>query len=221
MKRIKLFAYLAVIAAALTFVGCTNCENELTCVNGGEWNKTDCSCDCPAGYGGDDCSTITSCDAGGGVDCGVNATCDLENGVAVCFCDTGYEPASANASGCAVESRAKLLGSYTLIDDGCVPDTESYTSTLSSSASAVQTFVIQNFVGFDQNELIKADMIDTIHFVIPMQNGLEGRKYQGFAATGESWHGTYDKTNARINFNYTVTYADNTSESCNSIMQKN
>lgn len=78
-----------------------------------------------------------------------------------CICATGYE-----GTDCGTEMRTKFLGNYSILD-GCYPGTP-YTSTISTSADAVNKVAISNILGNTLNGTAKATISGT-SITIPNQ----------------------------------------------------
>ncbi len=133
------------------------------------------------------------------VDCGVNGAC-FEG---VCVCNIGYEGAA-----CAEEWATKFLGSY-LGKDVCGPDTYNLTqpaviTRLSESKIRISNFGgFQSFIDADINlesaGSTTAQLIEFTNFTDPAQ-----RKFTGTAKISGN----------KLTGSYTVTYSDNTSDSC-------
>ncbi len=131
------------------------------------------------------------------VDCGVNGTC-FEGG---CVCNEGFE-----GSACADEWATKFLGTYTG-SDNCGGALTKPVAVTRLSGTSIR---VSNFGGFDsyldvniKKATAGADTADLIEFTNATDPS--GRKFTGTGTlSGNS-----------LSVNYTVTYSDGTSETCN------
>lgn len=176
MKKINLLLIALVSTMAITTMNsCTDPCKDVTCENGGTCNDEGL-CECADNYFGESCET--NC---------VNGT--YESGT--CGCDAGYE-----GDACDVESREKMIGTYSG-SDACSTTgaTASYTSTVaSSSASADGILVTGLWDGFFINTISATVNGDAI--TIPNQEP----DSDGYTIEGS---GTY--TDGSISWSFTVT----------------
>ena len=155
----------------------------------------------------DECDDIT-CENGGTCDEG-DCTCTANyfgerctdlcvNGTyasGTCACDAGYE-----GDGCDTESRSNWVGNFNA-DDNCG---FTYANTISNGTN-VDEISISDFAGFD-NATITAQITTPTTITIDQQTDAAGRAFVG--------SGTLSSTGNTVTISYTVTFSDNTSETC-------
>jgi|SRR5690606_5316460 len=146
--------------------------------------------------------TLTSCDDDPckDVECGANGTCFD----GVCQCNEGYE-----GTNCELEWTAKFLGSYN-VEDVCTgenPGTYLYETTISKVDD--MTLRISNFAGFNQSlnvtvsrETASSSTADKISFTNVTD------------ASNRVFNGEGTISGSTITITYTVTFSDNTEDSC-------
>ena len=110
MKRILNVWAAAFVVLTLMFTvqSCTDepCD-DVTCFNGGIC--VDGTCDCPAGFGGTDCSAVTDPCLANNVTCLNGGTCDTNGN---CDCPAGFVGDS-----CETELRAEFIGAWPSSED--------------------------------------------------------------------------------------------------------
>ncbi|MBK9336044.1 MAG: hypothetical protein IPM98_05465 [Lewinellaceae bacterium] len=126
------------------------------------------------------------------VDCGVNGTC-FEG---VCACNDGFE-----GDACEIEWAAKFVGSY-LGSDICAGVTYNLTKPAVVTRVTESSVRISNFGGFDS--LLDANIEDGNKLTFTNYTDPASRKFTGTAQINGN----------TISGSYTVTYSDNTTESC-------
>lgn len=165
MIKFNFFRYamvlVALVSATVLFTGCPNSECDgVECLNGGKCvvNNGIAECDCADGYSGPACENYDAC---WNIECDKNANSQFTPESPVyntvskaceCFCQTGYE-----GDQCDKEMRAKFLGSYKMSDE-CNSGTYVNNVTVTTSAGAVNEFVINNFTGL-QGSAVKATIL--------------------------------------------------------------
>jgi hypothetical protein len=107
-----------------------------------------------------------------------------------------------------------LLGTYSVVES-CGG---SYTQSITQSASATSSIQFSNLGNFTDPAVVTASYSKNSNgtYSVAFTNAADasGRKFTGTGLTT-------DNTNKILNVSYTVTYTDNTTESCTSVMSKN
>lgn len=217
----KNFNFAKVMALVLMCVGmffaqsCTDNCDSVTCQNGG--TCTDGLCDCPTGFGGDNCENAIACSV---VTCGTNASCEVDatSGIAECYCNAGYETDAAGE--CTVQIRNRYTGggitNYNAQNDVCTTGTFQYTVKMyNNSGDATNTkFIIEGFGGFDSPVInLEAVVKDITHFeVLEQLSG--GRTIKGTST------GTIDTVTHNVAISYNIKFADNTTDDCTVLFKR-
>lgn len=133
------------------------------------------------------------------VDCGANGTC-FEG---ACVCNVGYE-----GDACGVEWATKFLGSY-LGSDNCNGTVFNLTKPAVVTRVSESKIRISNFGGFDS--ILDAD----IELASSSATTAEKISFTNYAdPAGRKFTGTGEINGNTLSGTYTVTYSDNTSETC-------
>ncbi len=189
MKARKLLLAMMTIASVMLFNACEEdpCK-DVTCSSNGTPVESlgSCSCDCDetttSGYYGNDCESHLTCLNGGTFVTG-----------GTCTCLTGYEGDS-----CQIESRAKFLGTFSVVDACSASGGASYTSIVAESGAAIDRVLISNFWDSFTNSVIGTINGSTITIATQEPDG------DGFTVTG-----TGTISGNIITMNYSVTDTSN------------
>ncbi len=204
---------MTIISSMLYFQSCDNTCDSIECQNGG--SCTDGACDCPAGFGGDNCETFLTCDVLSPL-CPANSTSDVDGGEAACFCNAGYEGASCDTLTRQFYTNGNTL--YTPLDVCTVGgpvtpgQTFTYNAVKFSNGATADEFVMENFGGFDTpviNVKGKISGLNTFTVASQTQTGW------GLTVKGQdNTNGTLNRTINKVTLPYQITYDDASVDKC-------
>ena len=206
---------LVLMCAGMSFAqSCTNDCDSVSCLNGG--TCTDGVCDCPTGFGGDLCENAIACSV---VTCGTNASCEVDatSGIAECYCNDGYETDAAGD--CTVQIRNRYTNggtvNYTANQDVCTSGSYNYSAKMYND-SDVTKFVIEGLGGFDAPVITpKATVKDITKFELSEQT----QANWGLTVKGTAL-GSVDTTTNNVALSYNVKFADNTTDDCTVLLDR-
>ena len=212
VTKFLMFA-ITVIGSMLYFQSCDNSCDSVDCQNGG--TCTDGACDCPSGFGGDNCETYLTCDVLSPL-CPANSSCDVENGEASCFCNAGYEGASCDTLTRSLYTNGNTL--YIPLDvctvGGPVTPGQSFTysAVKFSNGSTADEFIMEGFGGFDTPVInVKGKITGLNTFTVASQTqagwGLS-------VASQANTNGALNRATNKVTLPYKITYDDNTTDVC-------
>lgn len=135
------------------------------------------------------------------VDCGTSGTCTE----GICVCDTGYEQDSLGA--CNVEWSAKFIGANLVTADTCYGDNGNFSVNYNTTITRTSEVALSstNLGGFGATNVVNMDVTSSTNVAINSYTDVGGRIFNG----------TGSIANNVIDLNYTVTYSDNTVDTCN------
>ena len=192
----KHFYFTLVVLCFFTACRHKDCVDVL-CLNNGYCSTGECNC--PEGFGGDNCETFLSCEALNPL-CPPNATCQMLDNAPVCLCNAGFE-----GSLCDTLTRNFFTdGStvYTSYIDCIMPEgTYNTMPCVLSNGTAPNEFIVNNFAGFDWPTLnVKVYITDTNTCIIPAQTFY----WDVVVAGQDNTVGTLDRNNHKITIPFKV-----------------
>ena len=208
MKRF----YLAFVVLCF-FTACRHKDCvDVLCLNNGYCTAN--YCNCPEGFGGDNCETFLSCETLSPL-CPPNAACQMLNNAPVCLCNAGFE-----GSLCDTLTRSFFIDGSTvyIAKDSCYcPYADCcwcsfyYTLTL-TNGTAPNEFIINGFGGFDSSPVnVSAYITGKDTFIVPFQT----QANWGLSVEGqENTTGTFDRNAHTITLPYKNTYNDSAEDIC-------
>lgn len=212
VTKFLMFA-ITVIGSMLYFQSCDNSCDSVECLNGG--TCTDGACDCPSGFGGDNCETYLTCEVLSPL-CPANSTCDIDGGEAACFCNAGYEGASCDTLTRSFYTNGNTF--YTPLDvctvggPVTVGQTFTYSAVKFSNGGTADEFIMEGFGGFDTpviNVKGKINGLNTFTVASQTQAG-----WGLSVASQANINGTLNRTTNKVTLPYKITYDDNTTDVC-------
>ena len=210
MKR---FYFTLVVFCFFTACRHKDCVDVL-CLNNGYCTTGECNC--PEGFGGDNCETFLSCEALSPL-CPPNATCQMLNNAPVCLCNAGFE-----GSLCDTLTRSFFIDgstAYTAKDSCYCPYPDCYFGVnifyyalILSNGIAPNEFIINGFGGFDAPPVnVSAYITGKDTFIVPFQTQPDW----GLSIEGqENTTGTLNRNEHTITLPYKITYNDSTADIC-------
>ena len=214
INTMKRFYFTLVVLCFFTACRHKDCVDVL-CLNNGYCSAGDCNC--PEGFGGDNCETFLSCETLSPL-CPPNATCQMLNNAPVCLCNAGFE-----GSLCDTLTRSFFTDGnnvYTrpstqcctlpeLVTDGCMFPIPPVTIT---NGAAPNEFIINGFEGFDSPPVnVSAYITGKDTFIVPFQTQPDW----GLSIEGqENTTGTLNRNEHTITLPYKITYNDSAVDIC-------
>ncbi len=208
--------YLALVVLCF-FTACRHKDCvDVLCLNNGYCTTGECNC--PEGFGGDNCETFLSCEALSPL-CPPNATCQMLDNAPVCLCNAGFE-----GSLCDTLTRSFFIDgstAYTAKDSCYCPYPDCYFGVnifyyalILSNGIAPNEFIINGFGGFDSPPVnVSAYITGKDTFIVPFQTQPDW----GLSIEGqENTTGTLNRNEHTITLPYKIIYADaeNTVDTC-------
>ncbi len=208
----KHFYFTLVVLCFFTACRHKDCVDVL-CLNNGYCSTGECNC--PEGFGGDNCETFLSCETLSPL-CPPNATCQMLNNAPVCLCNAGFE-----GSLCDTLTRSFFTNgstAYTAEDVcncPCPPPCcigFPYAAPILSNGTAPNEFIINGFGGFDAPPVnLSAYITGKDTFIVPFQTQPDW----GLSVEGqENTTGTLDRNEHTITLPYKITYNDSAVDIC-------
>ena len=205
---------MTIISSMLYFQSCDNTCDSIECQNGG--SCTDGACECPTGYGGDNCETFLTCEVLQPF-CPTNSACEIEDGEAVCYCINGYEGESCDTLIRSFYTNGSTM--YNSIDVCTVGGPVAIGTPFPifnirfTNGSTPDEFIMEAFGGFDSPVInVKGKITGKNTFTVPLQGqGL------GWSLTVESQantNGTLNRTTNKVTLPYQITYDDASVDRC-------
>lgn len=183
-----------------------NCQNGGTCVNG--------TCNCPTGLGGDNCEIFLSCDVLSPL-CPTNSTCDVENGVAACYCNAGYEGAACDTLTRTFYTNGNTF--YTPLDvctvggPVIVGQTFTYNAVKITNGVNPDEFIMEGLGGFSPTLNIKCKITGPNTFIAVSQIP---NPADAIVSTQPNTNGTLNRITNTIVFPYKIIYDDASIDMC-------
>ena len=204
---------MTIISSMLYFQSCDNTCDSIECQNGG--SCTDGACECPTGYGGDNCETFLTCEVLQPF-CPTNSACEIEDGEAVCYCINGYEGADCDTLTRTFYTNGSTL--YTPLDvctqGGPVPigQTFTYSAVKFLIGATNDEFVMEAFGGFDSPSVnVKGKISGLNTFTVASQT----QPGWGLTVKGQdNTNGTLNRATNKVTLPYQITYDDASVDRC-------
>jgi len=214
VTKCLLFA-MTVIGSMLYFQSCDNSCDSIECQNGG--SCTDGACDCPAGFGGDNCKTFLSCEVLSPL-CPANSTCENPTGTATeaaCYCNAGYEGAACDTLTRTFYTNGNTL--YTPLDICTVggPVTPGVTFTYQAvkitNGANPDEFIMEGLGGFSPTLNIKCKITGPNTFIAVSQIP---NPADAIVSSQPNTNGTLNRITNTIVFPYKIVYDDANIDMC-------
>jgi hypothetical protein len=131
--------------------------------------------------------------------CGTSGTCTE----GICICDTGYEQDSIGA--CNIEWSAKFLGANMATADTCYGDNGSFSVSYATTITRTSEVAISstNLGAFGSTNVVPMDVTSSTNVSLN-HTDIGGRIFSGSGSIA----------NNVLSLDYTVTYSDNTVDTC-------
>ena len=197
INTMKRFYFTLVVLCFFTACRHKDCVDVL-CLNNGYCSAGDCNC--PGGFGGDNCETFLSCETLSPL-CPPNATCQMLNNAPVCLCNAGFE-----GSLCDTLTRSFFTDGSTVYTShiDCVMPEGSYDteSCVLSNGTAPNEFIVNNFAADFWGHLnVKVYITDSNTCIIPAQTFYSGDL---IVVSQDNVVGILDSNNHKITIPYKI-----------------
>ena len=188
MKKLNILLVALMSATALSLSSCTDECKDITCENGGTCNEG--VCECADGYFGTSCETAC-----------VNGTV----AAGACDCNAGYEGES-----CDIESRADMVGSYSVADACSASGTASYEVSMTTGSASADQLRVSGFWEIFVNSVLVTVNGDDLT-IAEQEPDSDGWKVSGT--------GTYNENNT-ITWSYSITDPSGSVDACTATWAK-